>query len=377
MESMERLSGKRGSSRYHQVFLVGSTMYAGNTVEYFSRHTNTLVVYYLQSTIKGAKDFYEVYKKGRLLVTREYDDVLSLVPSYIQVYIRYLSLLLSYFSKDSVIHVISYHPLFFLFQKVLRRMFHTNMIFWVADQIPDAKGVLKIYQYLTKFYNKTLDNVLYLGDSLNKSLNGSLLQTPKKKTVMWGTRKPIKRASKPRKTTVCFIGVIREHQGVDLILKSLSKNKTLHAKILGQCHEELYTRHKAYIKRNNLEKRVYYPNTFIPTKELEKELSTCSIGVALYDTSKNHPIHYTDPGKVKTYLSYGLPVIMTKTSAIYPIVTRYKAGEIIKRDVRSFRKAVKTISKNFAQYKKGVNALCKQYYYETYYKDMFAFMEKK
>jgi hypothetical protein len=97
--------------------------------------------------------------------------------------------------------------------------------------------------------------------------------------------------------------------------------------------------------------------------------------VVLYDTDKNDPIYYTDPGKIKTYLSHGLPVIMTKTSALYPYIQRHHAGICIQKNTHDFIQAIHHIQEKYSWYKQGVQQLCSRFYYKTYYRRKFTYLE--
>jgi hypothetical protein len=112
--------------------------------------------------------------------------------------------------------------------------------------------------------------------------------------------------------------------------------------------------------------RVEFPNRFVSQEELSDAAAKCFCGLALYDTSPGNFTHYADPGKVKSYLEMGLPVVMTRISEIVPYVEKFKAGEVID-SMTDIPDAVVRISSNPSVYAEGVRGLASHFEPNAYY----------
>ena len=98
------------------------------------------------------------------------------------------------------------------------------------------------------------------------------------------------------------------------------------------------------------------------------------VGVALYEKGSTSSTYYTDPGKVKTYVDLGLPVIMTNMSAIAPYIQKFHAGEVIE-EASDLHIAVEKIKKDYDRYQTGLRSFAKYFDYEKYYKQSFVALE--
>lgn len=358
---------------YKNIFLVGSILHAGNSVEYFRNRAEKLVIFYFLGTLRNEKDFIQVYENGNLIKEKKIFTPRIPLIYHSFIYFWYILSLFEFFGRRDTIYVITFHPLFFLFNHYVHVFRKIVMVFWIADVIPKPQGtILKFYQNLIFYYHKRNKINFYLGNKLNKLMNGKLLQTNISKTVMWGIRLEKLEPKKRQKNIVlCFIGVIRKGHGLDLALKLLKDHKDLQLKILGECNEPLYKYYQSMINSLGIKKQVTFENRYYKNSELIKELSTGTIGIGLYNTSKDDPIYYTDPGKIKTYTQFGLPVIMTNTSEIIPFIKRFNAGEIVEADVESLYTAIKKIMKNYQKYLDGVNKFNHYFEYQKYYDNAF------
>lgn len=212
-------------------------------------------------------------------------------------------------------------------------------------------------------------------------MNGKVNNSLTSKTVMWGIKlegrneQDLKLKSKGLgQITLGFIGVVRKGHGLDLAFKLLKEHKNIYIKILGECDNALYQKYQLIIEKYSISNRVEFENRFYKESELRRELSSCTVGVALYNTSKNDPIYYTDPGKVKTYTQFGLPVIMTNTSEIVPFIRKFKAGEITEATVDSLYASVIKIKKNYSKYLEGVGDFNGYFEYKNYYDKAFVIL---
>jgi glycosyltransferase involved in cell wall biosynthesis len=67
-------------------------------------------------------------------------------------------------------------------------------------------------------------------------------------------------------------------------------------------------------------------------KELENEIAKSCVAIAPYIKSLDSWTYYADPGKVKTYLACGVPVLLTDVPWNTKEIVENKCGMIIKED---------------------------------------------
>lgn len=328
--------------------------------------------------IQTKDNILRIYEKGKLVKTEQTPLAVNFFLYYLLWYYHYIVTIFKHFSKNEKLIVITAHPYVFFamtIQKLLRKI---DFVYYIADYYPPISITLRLYEKLKRFYHKGIKYKIYLGDGVNKIMNGKVIESDTCKTIMLGVNpKNIKRNITDAKTnnTILFVGVIRENVGLDIVYKFLKNNPEYYLKIIGICDRKLYENHKQIIKDYGITSRVYFPNRFFFDEELNEASKTCFVGIALYSIDYTSTIYYADPGKVKTYTEVGLPVIMSKTSSIAPYIKKFRAGEVIDRDSKSLKKAIDKIKKNYSLYVKGVALLNKEFYYETYYGVKFSFLE--
>jgi glycosyltransferase involved in cell wall biosynthesis len=153
----------------------------------------------------------------------------------------------------------------------------------------------------------------------------------------------------PRKV-VAFVGHIKKGLGVELLLEAFREidRKDWHLFIFGDGDllEEL-------IEKNTSDKIKFMGYREID--EIFAVLRNCAFAVAPYEP--NTISQYTDSGKVKNYLSCGLPVIITRNSPVWKEIEQRKAGLIIDYSKESLKEAMLNFINNpmlLAKY--GLNA---------------------
>lgn len=361
---------------YKNIFLYSSLQFTGNVEEYFSRHSEKLVAFVLMPRQQPDSSLVRLYKKGKLIEEKKIKFFNNVFLYYLLWYLYQLYFIIKYFPKKEKITVITFHPnsLFGMtFQKMIR---NTEFVYWIADYFPPVSIPLIFYEKIKKYYNSKAKYVCYLSNKINEIMNGKIVDTSQRKTVMWGIRpKNIKRNIDKNNFTILFVGVIRESQGLEFVFDFLKTHKDHSIKIIGVGEHKLVGKYNKIIKNNNIVDQVYFPNRFFEDKELKEISKTCQVGIAVYDTDKTSATYYTDPGKVKTYASLGLPVIISNVSAVAPYVEKFGSGKIIEKNNKDLNDALLEINNNYGKYLKGVIRFNKYFFYETYYKKSFEFLE--
>src|SRR6185369_16244742 len=363
--------------RYGNIFTYSSLQFSGNLEEYFAKHAKKLVVFLIMPRLKNKDNLVRLYKEGKLIKEEKVQLSDNIFLYYFLWLLNYWRIIFSYLSFNEKIISLSFHPIS-LFGISLQKMFrHITFVFWIGDYFPPTNLSLTIYQRVKQFYHDRIDYTCYLGDGINKKMNGRIVDTNKRKTVMWGVKpKHLKRKLSKNNFVILFVGVVKESQGIEHIFSFLKENNDCFLNIIGICDAALYKKYKKIIKEYKIEKQIFFPNKFFSDNELNKLSQKSHVGIAIYDTDPNNPTYYTDPGKVKAYVEMGLPVIMSDVSAVSEYIKKYHSGEVIAQDTQAVKKAIAKIKKNYHLYEKGVKAMTDYFYYENYYEKKLKFLEK-
>lgn len=345
--------------------------------KYFVSHTQKLVAFVIMPDSSKGYNLLRLYRNGSLVEEKKVWTSENKFLYYASWYYYQIFGMLKYFSKNESFVLIGGHPLSFFgmsIQKLLRKV---TFVFMMGDYFPTKSLLYYLFQKLKEFYHKSIPYSFYLSDPVNKIMNGKILNTENRKTIMWGVNpRKIKRELKKSEFTMLFVGLIKDNQGIELLLEFLKMHKKYSLKIIGITHGDLYQYFQKLIKDLGISKQVYYPNKFFSTKELDKVSRECFVGVAPYLLGKDHGTYFVDPGKIKAYTEMQLPVVMSNTSSIAKYIKHFKAGEIIETNVISLNNALTKIKQNYDSYKKGVEKFNYHFFYETYYGERFKFLEK-
>lgn len=362
---------------YKNIFLYSSLQFVGNVEEYFANHTEKLVAFIVMPRQQHKDNFIRLYKKGKLIEEKQITLSKNIFLYYSLWYLYHVFFMFKYFSMKEKFAVITYHP-YPIFGMSIQKLFRNfEVVYWKGDYFPPLKLSLVLVEKISRFYERNVKYVIYLTDLVNKKMNGKILDTNTRKTIMLGIKpKNIQRNFDKNNFCILFVGVIKEAQGLQYLFDFLKTNKNFSVKIIGMGSDDLYKKYQKIIKNNKIEKQVYFPNRFFEDKELEEISKSCQVGIALYDIGELSSTYYTDPGKVKTYASLGLPIIMSNTSAIAPYIEKFHCGKLIKRDSKEIGVALLDIKNNYEKYLYGLKKFNEHFFYESYYKKSFNFLEK-
>ncbi len=363
---------------YKNIFMYSSNQSTATTdaEEYFIKHTEKLVVFILDYRQNYDKNAIRLYKNGRLVKVEKIILSKNIFLHYFLWYVNYLRSLLKYFSKNEKVIVISWHPISFFGMSLQKKIRNIDFLFLDGDFFPPVNISLILFEALKRHYNKKVKYAFYSGDLINEKMNGKILNTPYRKTILWGVKpRNIKRKFDTKNLTILFVGVMKGSQGVEFLFNFLKKHKNYKLKLIGVCVGDAYKKYSKKIEEYKIENQVYFPNRFFSDKELEEESKTCQVGVALYDITPTNGTYYTDPGKVKTYASLGLPIIMSNMSAIAPYLKRFNCGILVNNDEIEFEKALLDMKKNYTKYLAGLKKFNDYFYYETHYREIFRILE--
>jgi len=225
-------------------------------------------------------------------------------------------------------------------------------VFYVVDY----KGRETSGSILTKFFSvwiglcasfclRFCDVTAVINDKILKKMNIS----KKIPVIPLGTSIPDEALNRKRKNSnvrICYCGVVENNFfGLELIPELLGKKKDLYFDIIGSGNglENLK-------KQISSERVIFYG--FISESERNRVLSKGDIGWAL---NTSFTAQFSDPSKIKDYLSFNLPVLANTSQEVAPTLQQYGVGEVIKKiSVNNILSAVDKIIRNQDEYRKGI-----------------------
>jgi glycosyltransferase involved in cell wall biosynthesis len=143
------------------------------------------------------------------------------------------------------------------------------------------------------------------------------------------------------KTELVYLGTLYEQQGLQLVIEALAKIRKqiseIQLNVVGI--GPLRTTFEERVKDLGLEKNVKFFGYIKDPHKVETLISTSVLGLAMYKPGAGF-VAYTEPGKVKRYLSCGVPVIMTDVSPLAKQIAAAHCGFSCAYDVDAFSRIV-------------------------------------
>lgn len=361
--------------RYDTIFTYGSLQSVGHTTEYFVKNTRKLVVFIIMPRVNKMPNIVRVYKEGVLESEHNVLSSKNIVLYYLLWWYFQTVFLLGYFAGSEKIIVLAGHPIAFIGMSIMKLFRNITYAYWIGDYFPPVHWSLALFEKLKKQYHDKVSYTYYLSDRLNELYNGRVFAEPGKRTVMWGVRPFTGIHKAPAKQyRLLFVGVIRPSQGIEDLLLYAKQSPDVYVSVLGSCEQNLYKKYISMIRSYGISKRVWFPNVFIDDARLREIAQTHHVGIALYETGLHTATHYTDPGKIKTYIELGLPVVMTDTSAAVYFIRKFKAGEIIASG-NNISAALELIKQGYRKYQGGVGLFAEYFEFTKYYREAFCTLE--
>ncbi len=354
------------------LILLETTRQTGNLEEYFIKNTNHLYLYIFPTSFIEKRAFLVYYENGEKKYEHFFfwykgkQKLLKIIFYYL--YYSYIA----FFILPKKTITITYQPLFCIFSGIYRLLKRIETVFCVGDYFAVRKDIItNVYHYLTLHYTRELPYVLF------PSYKFKEIYLPRRKNLtqhrsmlLYGIKK-IQIKNDREKNLLGYIGQLRPGQGVELLFQVLKNNPKLHLDIIGSGILLEKLKQKATEMQIN-EYVTFYG--FLDENSMEDIVKRWEIAVAPYDPNPENMTFYAEPSKVKLYLQYHLPVIMTSITYMSDEIKKYKGGVVVTYDVSSILRAIETIQKSYSSYKKGVEQLIDKYEYNTYYDKHFKFL---
>ncbi len=352
--------------------LLDITRTTGNLEEYFAQRSENFylylfppsfvekesrLIYYKDGSIKWEKKYFWYKGKNKFIKT-------------IFCYFYLLHLLIFVVPKKTIF--ITYQPLFCAFSSIHRLLKKTTLVFVVGDYFPVRTDPLtKIYHFLTKYYMKHCKYIL-----LPSPMYEEVYKVAK---PSWQHRDEFKYAVKkisvkrqPVRNLLGYIGHVRSGQGIEIIFDALSQCVNLNLEMIG--HGQVLDEYKKMAEEKGISQRIKFYGFVKDAGKMAEIISRWEIGMAVYDPSPNNLTFYTEPSKVKTYIQYKVPVIMTKITYISRELENTGAGLTVDYNGASIVEAIGKIQDKYTEFENGVQLLQDKYEFFRYYDTHLRFL---
>lgn len=323
------------------------------------KYSNVLHICHSFSDAPDRKSYYRWYSDGKLVKKTETRDY-SFLPEpliYIKEFVfTFRWLLISRIEWDNYIGMDGLCCAFGLVSKKLR--FCKKVIFWAIDFVPKGRFGSNIsnfiYQLINKLSYTKVDEIWDLSPRMNEAREKYLKMRIGAIQIhrivpygVWLDKIKIIPYKKAEQQTIVFMGHIKENQGAQLVLPVLKKLITSHPsiqfKVIGD--GPYLNTLKNMARELGVDKRCKFLGRIENHEVVESEIAKSAVAVAPYIKALDKWTYYADPGKVKTYLACGVPVIMTDLPWNANDIQLNKCGIVIDYDEDDMYQKIKRFLK--------------------------------
>ncbi|HOH58681.1 MAG TPA: glycosyltransferase [Bacilli bacterium] len=273
----------------------------------------------------------------------------------------------------------------------LLKVFHKvdKTIFWAMDYVPENRFGSKIkniiYSNVNKFGYKNADQMWdispRMAEAREKYAGIKRTQYKKHKIVpygMWLSRIRQYEYKDCKKNTLVFMGHIIEKQGVQFVLEAIPNIIKIipdfRFTIIGG--GEYLDTLKNIAEKKGILRYCNFLGRIEKLEDVEKEIAKSTVAIAPYSKELDTWTYYADPGKVKTYLACGVPVLLTDIPWNAKEIAQVKAGEIITLDPNEMADAIVKLmdSKVNQQFRNNAIKYSKVFDYSMIFGELFKSM---
>jgi glycosyltransferase involved in cell wall biosynthesis len=149
-------------------------------------------------------------------------------------------------------------------------------------------------------------------------------------------------SSAPTTPRLGFLGHLLEKQGLQLVIEALPSIRrrlpTVTVLVLGDGPYRATLQQLA--AERGVDGAVEFTGFIDDHREVERRLAGCTLGLAPYVPDPESFTRFADPGKIKTYLACGLPVILTDVPPIARLLEERGAGRIVPYEAAALAQAI-------------------------------------
>jgi len=302
---------------------------------------------------------FEIYEGG-VLEKEQYGKIKNIY--YLLAYIKDFLLSIFWIIKDGTRYdvYVGSNNLNALSGIVLRRLGKVKkVIYYVIDYNPrrfQNKFLNYVYQKIDQFSVKHADETWNLSPRMEEARQKYFNFSGGKQKVVpigiWHDRFERPEFSKINGKTLVFMGNILEKQGVQYVLRAIPDiiKEVSDFKFLVIGGGDYLEKLKEQSRQLGIEKYVEFVGYVEKHEDVERMIANSALAIAMYekyDTSGNLSFTYfADPGKIKSYLAGGLPVLLTDVSYNAKEIEEKRCGFVIDNDSKNITEAVVSILKN-------------------------------
>jgi len=243
---------------------------------------------------------------------------------------------------------------------VLRRLgLVKKVVYYVIDYNPKRfkNGMLnKIYHWIDQLAARHANETWNLSPRMEEGRKKYFdFHEGNQKTVpigIWFSRFKQLDFSEIEKHTLVFMGHILEKQGIQHVLNAipLVVEKIPDFKFLIIGGGDYLEKLKKQAKEAHIEKFVEFTGYIEKHEDIERMLSESAAAIAMYEKYDKFGglsfSYFADPGKIKSYLAAGLPVLLSDVSYNAKEIEEKKCGFIINYDKKSIADTIIKILQN-------------------------------
>lgn len=247
-----------------------------------------------------------------------------------------------------------------LFGNILRSLGKVKKtIFWAIDFVPEARFGSKLKNWIYHTINthgyeqsdEMWDLSPRMAEARLKYLNFPESKYRERRLVPYGSwTDRIQRYSwkDAKQHQLVFMGILLEKQGVQLVLQAIpdivKQLPDFHFLIIGGGpYRDTLEQLAAQL---GVLKYCTFTGKIPDHQDLERRIAESGLAVAPYIAELDTWTYYADPGKVKTYLACGVPVVLTDLPWNAQAIAKEGAGVIVKEEPAEIADAVIKIMKS-------------------------------
>jgi len=306
-------------------------------------YANVLHICHSFSDAPDRKSYYAWYKEGQLY-KRGHSRDYRLFPEPL-LYVKEMFFTILWLFRGGIIwnEYVAMDGLLCLFGRISKYFGRVeSVIFWAIDFVPKnrfSSGLKSALYHRVNIAGYTnADQMWDLSPRMAEAREHFLGVSPsiyKKHRVVpygvWGERIQTFDYNQCNKNTLVFMGHLLEKQGAQLVLNALpailKSIPDIRFKVIGTgpYKQELIRLAEKY----GVSKQCDFLGKIDDITVLEKEIATGAVALAPYIRALDTWTYYADPGKVKTYLACGVPVLLTDVPWNAEEIERSGCGKII------------------------------------------------
>lgn len=202
--------------------------------------------------------------------------------------------------------------------------------FYFFDKVFSSRFIINL---IDRFVAKHADEVWNVNDAIRHERDRQGITIKNVKLVPLGIRRKALLWIPNDTRHFLFVGNLKKGHNLIRLTQAFSllvrENPAFHLTIIGQGNQEEILRNA--IRSANIEDNVHMRG-FSEEKAIIQEIQAgkYAFGVALYE--KTREVACVDPGKIKDYLSWNLPILTTDTNSMAQEITRYRLGRVLASD---------------------------------------------